>query len=335
MVKISSKLVDKETNHSSHPKGSYKQFLDEQAPAETLASERLYEKVDGIEATEKLWNLKGCRQTAWFVRHEESGEVRIASKKCHLRWCFHCAESRQAFITSQVTPWWSTTKFPKLLTVTLKHTSAPLADQIQLLYRSFSKLRNRSLMKNRCIAGVWFFQITRNHKTNTWHPHLHALIDSGFLKIQELAKQWYEITNGSSQVHIKAVQDKLKTLTHHARYAARPSSLVDLDDAEAMELYDAFKNRRIVGAWGKAKAISFRQVKPVDSELWQNIGTWAYVFAQVGHDMRADRIVFAWGTGGKLEDDNSLYRKENGNEEMEMDDAPEKIPKREIQSTLF
>lgn len=335
MVEIAGRLVDKETSQRTKPKGTYKQFLDDQAPGETLASEKLYCQVDALEATEKLWNLKCCRTEAWFVRHQETGEVRIASKKCHLRWCYHCAESRQAFITSQVTPWWSATKQSKLLTLTLKHTSAPLQQQIELLYKSFVKLRSRSLMKKKCIAGVWFFQITRNHKTNTWHPHLHALIDSAYLKIQELSKQWYMITDGSSQVHIKAVTDKLKTLTHHARYAARPSSLLNLTDTETLELYKAFQNRRIVGSWGRARAISFRQKKPVDADLWKNIGTWAYVFALVGHDMRADKIVFAWGTGAKLEDDNDLSRLENGYEGKEVLDPPEKIPKREIQAALF
>ncbi len=335
MDNFAGQVQDKETNQISKPKGTYKQFLDDQAPAKTLASKNLYTQVDALDSSEKTWTLENCRQTAWFVRHEETGEVRIASKKCHLRWCFHCAESRQAFITSQVTPWWSTTKLPKLLTLTLKHTTAPLNQQIELLYKSFSKLRNRAYMKKRCIAGVWFFQITRNHETNTWHPHLHALIDSAYLKHELLSQSWYKITNGSSVVHIKAVTDKLKTLTHHARYAARPSSLVDLTDDEALELYEAFKHRRIVGSWGKAKAISFRQTKPVDAELWQNIGTWAYVFAMVGHDMRADRIVFAWGTGAKLEDGNSLDRLEAGNEKVEVEDAPEKIPKRQIQSNLF
>jgi len=308
MPKNAGSLEDKETNLKSTPSGTYKQYLDDLAPAETLASKNLYAQIDELDASEKCWELENCRQTAWFVRHEDTGAVRIASKKCHLRWCFHCAESRQHFITSQVWPWWSVAKMPKLLTLTLKHTSAPLQQQIDLLYKSFQKLRSRAIMKNRCIAGVWFFQITRNHKNNTWHPHLHALIDSAYLKHDLLKSAWSKITNGSTIVHIKAVTDTAKTLSHHARYAARPSSLIDLTDPEALELYEAFKNRRIVGSWGRARAISFRQTKPVDSEKWKNLGSWKYVFSHVGKDIRADRIVFAWGTGAKLEDGKSLIR---------------------------
>lgn len=328
-------LEHKETNQISHPHGTYKQYLDDRAPAETLASKNLYAQIDALESSEKCWNLESCRQIAWFVRHKDTGEVRIASKKCHLRWCFHCAESRQAFITSAIWPWWSCAKQPKLLTLTLKHTSADLQGQIELLYKSFQKLRNRKLLRKKIAAGVWFFQITYNHETNCWHPHLHALLDSYYIEHSWLKTQWYKITNGSSIVHIKAVTNPRKTLRHHARYCARPSSLVDLDDPQALELYEAFKHRRIIGSWGKAKAISFRQQKPVDSDKWLNIGSWDYVVKKVGHDIRADRILFAWATGAKIDSGTSLARSENGSEERELLDAPEKIPKYEIQATLF
>lgn len=335
MPETAGSVQDKETTPIIHPHGTYKQYLDDIAPGETLAAKKLYIQIDELEASEKCWELECCRTVAWFVRHEETGQVRISSKKCHLRWCYHCAESRQNFITSQVHPWWARAKLPKLLTLTLQHTSAPLEQQIDLLYRSFQKLRNRQPMKKKCIAGVWFFQITRNHETNTWHPHLHALIDSAYLKHDLLKKAWCQITGGSTIIHIKAVIDTAKTLSHCARYAARPSSLINLTDSEALELYQAFQNRRIVGAWGKAKAISFRQTKPVDSEKWKNIGSWQYVFSKVGKDIRADRIVFSWGTGAKLEDGNDLHRLEAGFEDNEVNDAPEKIPKRHIQTTLF
>lgn len=335
MPNFDSSLEDKETNQISHPTGSYKRYLDGLAPAETFASKALYTQVDELDASEKCWELENCRQVAWFVRNEDTGDVRVASKKCHLRWCYHCAESRQQFITSQVYPWYSCAKFPKLLTVTLKHTTAPLQQQIELLYRSFQKLRNRAIMKKRCCAGVWLFQITRNHKTGCWHPHIHALIDSGYLKHDLLKQAWSKITGGSTIVHIKAVHDTAKTLAHHARYAARPSSLVDLTDEEALELYEAFKNRRIVGSWGRARAISFRQTKPIDSDKWKNIGSWKFVFSKIGKDIRADRIVFSWSTGAKLETDNDLSRLEEGYEDQEVDDVPEKVPKRFIQARLF
>jgi len=191
-------------------------------------------------------------------------------------------------------------KEPKLLTVTLKHTQNPLDEQIDFLYKSFAKLRNRKICKDAIRGGIWFFQITYNQKTGEWHPHIHALLDSGYMLHAKLVSAWHDITTDSHIVHIRAVHNPEKTLSHNARYAARPSSLLKIPKSLWKELYYAFDKRRICGTWGTARKISLRPSKPEDSKKWHDIGGFRSVMAMKDSDDNARAIFDSWTLGLSL-----------------------------------
>ena len=287
-------VQDIETTAISPLFRSYRSFLDEKAPGEVLASRKFYEKVDAQEESLHSSLLLGCRTRAWFIRNSSSGEVRLASKQCRLRWCFHCSEARQQFITQAVSPWYLHIHEPKLLTVTLKHNQNPLIEQIDFLYKSFRKLRSRKRFKDACKGGIWFFQITYNSSRQEWHPHIHALIDSKYISHHYLIAAWEKITQGSTIVHIRQVHNPEKTLSHNARYAARPSSLLSIPESRWCELFSAFDGRRIVGTWGEAKCISLRPKKPDDAADWESIGSFSTVFSLKSYDPDAIAIWESW-----------------------------------------
>lgn len=283
-----------ETNQINGFSGSYRGFLDSKSPAAQLASVKFYKKVDGTDVGKYSNRLYECRTRAWFIRNKESGKVRIAAKQCKLRWCYHCSEARQQFITHAISPWWNSAKMPKLLTVTVKHSDSPLHEQIDFLYKAFVKLRNRKLCKSAIRGGVWFFQITYNQKTEQWHPHIHALLDAEYMDHSFLKVAWSKITQGSTIVHIRAVHNPDATLSHNARYAARPSALLSIPEERWPDMYDAFNNRRICGSWGTAKEISLRPKKPDDSSDWESIGGFRVVAGLIGFDDNATAIWRAW-----------------------------------------
>lgn len=274
--------------------GSYRGFLDDKSPGAQQASVKFYKKVDGTDVGKYSNRLYECRTRAWFVRNSETGKVRIAAKQCRLRWCYHCSEARQQFITQAITPWWNSAKMPKLLTVTVKHSDDPLDEQIAFLYKAFVKLRNRKLCKDAIRGGVWFFQITFNEKTEQWHPHIHALLDAEYMDHSFLKVAWSKITQGSTIVHIRAVHNPDKTLSHNARYAARPSALLSIPEERWPDMYEAFKGRRICGTWGTAKKISLRSKKPDEASKWKSIGGFRTVAGLVGQDVNASAIWSAW-----------------------------------------
>jgi len=121
-----------------------------------------------------------------------------------------------------------------------------------------------------------------------------------------LMKLWAEITHGSTVIDIRAIMDTDKAVKHNARYCATPATLVDLYPWQRYELYDCFKGRRLVGCWGTAKDISLRPVKPPDSDLWLNVGSWSTVIGLAGSDNNADAILLAWRTQKPLSPENTL-----------------------------
>lgn len=300
MPDVSTLLEDIETTRRTAVISSYRSFLDEKSPGPALAAQKFYKIIDGPIYDKFSIKLADCRTRSWFVRNEETGKVRIAAKQCRLRWCFHCSEARQQFITQAVSEWWNKARAPKLLTVTLKHNDLPLPEQIDFLYKSFAKFRNRKFLKSKIRGGVWFFQVTWNAKTKQWHPHLHALIDSEYLDHAELMVLWKKITKTSNIVHIRAVLDPDKTLSHNARYAARPAALIKLPEEKWPELFESFDGRRICGSWGTAKEISLRPGKPEDSAKWKSIGGFATVYNQIHSSEDAKAIWKAFMTGKPL-----------------------------------
>lgn len=285
-----------ETNSGWDTPNTYRDLLEHEHAAELSSARRLYDVVDLQADSNKLEVLDSCRTSSWFIRHTLSGEVRIASNCCKLRWCPMCAKSRQNFITRQVSSWFLHAKSPKLLTVTLRHTSAPLKSQVDFLYKCFQKFRKRKLLTDNIAGGVWFFQVKKSSDGNTWHPHVHCLIDSNFIPHKELMALWSEITGGSIVVDIRQIINTEKAVKHNARYCAKPCSLVDLTILELLELFEAFNKRRLVGCFGSAKDIQLRPVRPPDSDQWENIGSWSYVIGLAGEDDRANQILLAWRT---------------------------------------
>ena len=290
-------VQDIETTRRLPAFASFREVLDNAHPGEALASKQFYALVDGDFSTTFEDRLLDCRSRAWFIRHEETGKVRIATKQCRLRWCFHCSESRQQFITQAVLPWFQMVKKPRLLTVTLKHSQDPLDEQIEHLYDCFRKLRNRKTCKEAIRGGIWFFQVTYNQKTGEWHPHIHALLDAEYMLHAKLMSDWYDITSDSTIIHIRNVDNPEKTLSHNARYAARPSALLKIPKSLWKELYYAFDKRRICGTWGTARKISLRPTKPPDSGKWQDVGGFRTVIALKDDDDNARAIFDSWTLG--------------------------------------
>lgn len=321
-MEVEPSLEDIATKTETADIRSYRSFLDDNTPGPALASRKFYKMVDPFGSSKFSDRLYDCRRFAWFIRHKETGRVRIAAKQCRLRWCYHCSEARQQFITQAVKPWFEKAARPKLLTVTLKHTDDPLDEQIAFLYKCFSKFRNRMYLKSRIRGGVWFFQVTYNKKDQQWHPHIHALLNSNYLDHSELKVLWHKITGTSNVVHIRAVHDPERTLSHNARYAARPSALIKIPEELWPTLYDAFDGRRICGTWGDAREISLRPKKPEDSSEWQSIGDFTTVYAMRNCDEDAREIWRAWMKNLPVGPAVSMKRIENFRDEIEEDIRP-------------
>lgn len=270
-------LDTQETSLPSTSHQTYRDFLTSGMAKDIDFTERVYTAIDERGETRRQGVYNSCRSSAWFVRHNVTGIVRMASSRCNLRWCPLCIKTKRFIMVQSLVPFIQKATKPKFLTLTLKHTEAPLSHQIDSLYKFFSQLRRRPWFKARVGGGVWFFQVKQSENDGLWHPHLHCLLTGKYLPHAELKEIWSYITKGSSIVDIRAVKDAKKAAEYVARYASAPCRLSDLSLEKAVECVDALHGRRICGTWGSAKEVQLVPKKCPDSENWSYLAGFTEV----------------------------------------------------------
>lgn len=301
--KLSSNLDTLETSEHTRPPESYRKFCISHCPDEYQATRDAYEFYDEETNGRHVKSFDECRTGAWFARNIKTGKVKILSSSCKLRWCPMCSATRRWFLTQQVSEWLKTAKQPKFLTLTIKHSTNLLDEQIQKLYNCFRSYRRLNLIKRSVKGGVWFFQIHKSKNDGLWHPHLHCVIDSEWMDKYKLSAAWEVVTKDSNIINIKEVKDTETMAEYVARYSARPSVLKTLPIPDRLELMSCLHGRRLVGTWGTARAISLRPSKPPDSKDWKHIGYYRNIIGLLGADDRADTIWHAFKTDSVCPED--------------------------------
>ena len=288
------------TPFASHP--TYGVYLRDSCRPAYAAAMRAYSCIDGTSEHARPKRLAECRQSAWFARHQTTGEVRVASSACSLRWCPVCQNLRRNFMTHSIAEWIGEADHPKFLTLTLKHTRAPLAHQIEHLYKFFMLLRRRKEFNHAVRGGIWFFQVKKSKTDGLWHPHLHAVITGKYFAQRRLSRIWCQITLGSTHVDIRPIYDPRGAASDIARYATSPGSLVGLPPDDAVELVEALHRKRITGTWGTGRGIVLRPKPEENKGIWKNIGSWSTVLRLYDTDGNARAIVDSWKNKTLLEE---------------------------------
>ena len=212
-----------------------------------------------------------CRTDAWVVQHEDTLELRIASRKCNQRWCPMCQKTKRWIITDSVKVWAAKQKHLKFLTFTLKSTADSVEDQTTRLYKSFIKLRRTAFFKNKVSGGVWFFQMTVNKSSGLWHPHIHVLVDADYIPKRMLKAAWLKITLDSYVVDIRKVSNPEKAAEYVARYATIPADLLSCTVAQGSALVIGLKGRRMCGCFGSARGMALRPRAQDEPYSWRKV----------------------------------------------------------------
>lgn len=261
---------------------------------EYLAAEQTYSIRDVSTGGNTLERLTDCRTGAWFAHHQETNQVVILSSSCKLRWCPMCSNARAYAIARGSQDWLRRTKSPKMLTLTLKHSSAPLGLQLNLLYNAFRQLRQRKLFTKNCRGGIWFFQIKFIKETQQWHPHIHALIDSRYIPQAALSTLWLALTQNSKIVDIRQVKDKREAAKYVSRYSARPALLSALPFEKRVEVVTELHGRRIVGTWSSARCVSLRPQNASTTGPWLTLGSFQNMSESANTDPVSLAVLQAW-----------------------------------------
>jgi hypothetical protein len=185
----------------------------------------------------------------------------------------------------------------KLITLTLKHSKAPLLHQLNNLYRCVALFRKDKQIKDLIRGAIWFTQVKKSLTDNLWHPHVHLIIDSDYIPHRLLLDIWQRITITSKIVDIRAVWNPKSAAQYVGRYAARPAALSLLCRADRVELALALRGRRLAGTWGTAKMVKLTPPKRNDRLSWRPLGTWAQIVAGERPSLTSKAIFDAWRSG--------------------------------------
>jgi len=195
-------------------------------------------------------SFRNCGQDMLAIQLIETpGTYRVVRVTCKSRWCERCTLVRSATIRKNLESAMKD-QIVRMITLTQRHTDRPLKEQLAELIQAFRRLRTRANWRRCVVGGAFFVELTRNHETHTWHPHVHVVAIGNYYDHADLKKDWLS-ASGNSIVHITLVRDKSAIGKYVTKYLTKP---IDdskwTSDLELTEAIDALRSKRTVGTFG-------------------------------------------------------------------------------------
>ncbi|MCP4055624.1 MAG: protein rep [Mesoflavibacter sp.] len=171
--------------------------------------------------TRALDRLENCMRFAGFYECRHGNSIKAVAKRCYSRVCPHCVAKRAQMLQEKFIPLIEMIiKNPKALILTIKNVPNINKNVYkQQLRANWNKLKEKLKVKYELRGGIDNIETTYNSDENsksynTWHPHLHILLDwredevySDNEIMEDIRKLWYEITGDSHQIDFKSVKD--------------------------------------------------------------------------------------------------------------------------------
>lgn len=243
-----------------------------------VATIRAFQQADLPAA--RLQRLAGCGSVAWVLRDPAHPDrIKLATNRCHDRHCEPCAADKrrvvarnlQRALTESFASRSPRSKVPLLrfITLTLKSVDVPLKDQIDRIYTSWRRLRNRRSIKPLITGGLAFLELTISPQTGLWHPHLHIIVQGAYLPKDLLRKEWHVITGDSYIVDVRAIRSPAEAASYVAKYAAKAIGRRVWSNPDAfLEAVAALVGRRTFNTFGTWTDLDLSK-PPTDETDWE------------------------------------------------------------------
>lgn len=201
----------------------------------------------------RLQRMEACCVAPMYVLRS-NGQVGVVPGFCRDRMCPLCQHHRGRDVATRVRAAVAMMNAPRFLTLTLKHSDTPLADQLDRLYQCFRDLRKTDAWKQHVRGGVGSLEVKRSNDGTRWHPHLHLLIDGVYWAHASIRDEWARITGDSTIVHIEACPDRDAAARYISTYIAKPADLHAWQQAWLVEYALALSGRRLLVTFGASYA---------------------------------------------------------------------------------
>ena len=161
----------------------------------------------------------------------------------------------------------------RFITLTLRHSDAPLRDQIRRLYASFRKLRHSKTWKLTQRGGALALEVKWQASTRRWHPHLHVISEGDFLDKDRLSTAWHAATGDSFVIDIRMLHDAKEAAFYVAKYVTKGTSAdVWNDTTAATEWIISTKGVRVCATFGTWRGYKLTAM-PQDATDWVPVAT--------------------------------------------------------------
>ena len=225
------------------------------------------------ESPARVNRFKYCGAFAWVWRHKnETDRYRIKCLKCHDRFCTQCCYERGRMYARAIADQCVEGR-TRFITLTLRHCNQPLVDQLDKLYSSFRRLRQRKCWRSTQEKSIAFTEISFNLEKQQYHVHLHILSVGSFLNQKTLSDAWVSITGDSFIVDVRRISSARQAAQYVCKYACKGiSANVLLESNRAAEVITALRGRRLIIGCGDWKKIEPERDTLVRSD-WEQVGT--------------------------------------------------------------
>lgn len=178
------------------------------------------------------------------------GDYRTISTDCGDRFCRRCGFKRAKRISHRYGPRINKFQQPKLLTLTKRR--VPLsADSVKQLREDFTALRQSPVW--RATSGLYAIEVGTADEIGMVNLHIHAIIDSDFMRQGDLSAEWRRITGDSFIVDIRRCWSQYGAIHYLQQYVTKvpedsPKWFKDRFNA-------VFQNTRLIQSFGDFRLI--------------------------------------------------------------------------------
>lgn len=220
----------------------------------------------------RLARYAHCGSNAWVCHAEQDpGRLKLVADYCRDRFCRPCATAKAHRLVQDLEPFLAGRTL-RFVTLTLRSSDTPLADQLKRLNKCFRRLRQRKLWQTKVAGGIAVTELTHSPKRNQWHPHLHVLVEGRYISQHDLASNWASVTGDSHIVDIRKVAESGSAIRYLCKYFAKgvPGSVITNPDL-ATEAVIALTGQRLFTTFGDWHGLKL--TKRTAPEVWVPIDT--------------------------------------------------------------
>lgn len=171
---------------------------------------------------------------------------------CGDRFCSICSGPRRRKVRAKLDAIVKSLKFRKrygikFITLTIPNQEDPRAG-FKIIQKSFRRLRQRSFWKWKVDGGAWVVEITG--QPGRWHVHIHAVLESKFIRHSLLKRHWSEVSPGSI-VYIQSIP--VDTVV---RYLTKYCAKSTVAEAHRIHISHALKGCRLFQPFGSWQSLA-------------------------------------------------------------------------------